>query len=219
MKYLKTVGLTAVAALAFMAFVGLGTASATTLCKTGTPEESVCGAGAGKKKTSATDESITASSTNSKLTGGSATFNISCTSSSTTVTATGNSGTTVPGEVTALSFTGCSTESGITCTNPSVKNLPYPGSIEAGTGGDSKLKTEKGTEAEPKIGASIVCGGFVSCEFLTNKAELTGTNGSPTNFVAKEVNLPKKSGLFCPSAAKWDGTYNVTSPAGFTVLP
>lgn len=214
MKYVKALSLAAVAALAVMALAA-GSASATTLCKTGTPEEAVCGSGAGKTKTSATDETITASASGATLTTGSSSTTVVCNSSSTTITATGNSGTSIPGDVTALSFSGCQTQSGISCSNPEVKNLPYEGNVTSTGATTSTLTVADSSGA----GAKIVCGGIVSCEFLTEHIELSGENGSPSKFIASEEELPRRKGLFCPSAAFWDATYSVTAPAGLTVLP
>jgi hypothetical protein len=201
-KLIKNLALTAIAAAAFMAFLGAGTASATQLCATtGTGPE--CAGAAGKFEYSGP---IEGTSTNAKLSTNLA--NVVCEHSATTLTASSSTGAPILGETTALSFTGCHTELGVECT-VTVKNLPYSGSLEG--------KTLTVTDSVG-AGAKVVCGTVLSCEFLTKSASLSITNGSPTVAVAKEVPLSHETGAICPSTATWSATYSVTSPAGLTVL-
>ena len=194
MKLIKNLALTAIAAAAFMAFLGAGTASATQLC---TDSGEVCTEYSG---------TIEGTSTNAKLSTNLA--NVVCEHSATTLTANSSTGAPILGETTALSFTKCHTELGVECT-VTVKNLPYSGSLEGKTL----------TVTDPiGAGAKVVCGTVLSCEFLTKDAQLTITNGSPTVAVAKEVELSHETGAICPTTATWSATYSVTSPAGLTVL-
>jgi len=193
-KLIKNLALTAIAAAAFMAFLGAGTASATQLC---TDSGEVCTEYSG---------TIEGTSTNAKLSTNLA--NVVCEHSATTLTANSSTGAPILGETTALSFTKCHTELGVECT-VTVKNLPYSGSLEGKTL----------TVTDPiGAGAKVVCGTVLSCEFLTKDAQLTITNGSPTVAVAKEVELSHETGAICPTTATWSATYSVTSPAGLTVL-
>jgi len=194
-KYIKNLALAAIAAAAFMAFLGAGTASATQLC---TDSGEVCTEYSG---------TITGTSTNATLATNLA--NVECSDSATTIVANSSTGAPILGEVTGLEFTGCRTEVGLVPCTVTVKNLPYGGSVEGKTL----------TVTDPVgAGAKVVCGTVLSCEFLTKSASLSITNGSPTVAVAKEVQLSHETGAICPSTATWSATYSVTSPTGLTVL-
>lgn len=196
MRYIKILALAAIAAAAFMAFLGAGTASATQLC---TDSGGICTEYSGN---------ISGTSTNATLATNLA--NVECSHSTTTINASSSTGAPITGEVTALSFTGCQTEGLVhTACTVTVKNLPYNASLEG--------KTLTVTDAVG-AGAKVVCGTVLSCEFLTTKAELAITNGEPTVAVAKEVGLSHETGAICPSTATWNATYAVTSPTGLTVL-
>jgi hypothetical protein len=205
-KYVKILGLAAVAAMAVMAFVGAGTASATTVCATGGSPQAGCPAGKGEY-----DGAINATSTNPLLTN--SITNVTCEHSATTIDPATSTGTPISGEVTALSFSGnCKTASGTACT-VEVLNLPYPGTVESLGGGKSDLIVKDPTGA----GAKVVCGFLINCTFTTKEATLTMTNGSPSTATASKIVLTR-SGGFCPATAEWDATYSVTSPSGLTVL-
>ena len=203
MKYVKILGLAALAAMAVMAFVGAGTASATTLCKTsGSPE---AGCGAGKGEINAETDNIVGTSTNAKLT--SPIANVVCNHSETEIDPASSTGSPILGSITKLTFTGeCRTEGGTACT-VTVKNIPYEAELEGTT-----LTAKDAVGA----GAKVVCGFLINCEFLANEAKLTITNGSPTTATASKVVL-KRNGGICPETAEWDAVYNTTSPAGLTV--
>jgi hypothetical protein len=201
-KSIKNLGLAAIAAAAFMAFVGAGTAAATQLCAT---SGTGTGCAGGKFEYSG---SITGTSTNATLSTNLA--NVECSDSATTIDANSSTGAPILGEVTALSFTGCQTEGLVhTACTVTVKNLPYSASVEG--------KTLTVTD-EVGAGAKVVCGTILSCEFLTKEANLAITNGEPTVAVAKEVALSHETGAICPSTATWNATYSVTAPTGLTVL-
>jgi hypothetical protein len=202
-KWIKTLTLVGIAAVAFTAFAGAGTASAAQLCAfSGAGPE--C-AGGGKFEYSGT---ITGTSTNATLSTN--LVNIECDDSAATLNASSSTGAPILGEVTALSFSGCRTE-GLTpigCT-VTVKNLPYSASLEG--------KTLSVTDPFG-AGARVLCGTWINCEFLTTAASFAITNGSPTVAVAKEVALSHENGAICPETATWSATYSATSPAGLTVL-
>ncbi|MFL5897748.1 MAG: hypothetical protein ACJ76D_04715 [Solirubrobacterales bacterium] len=208
MKYIRILGLAAVAAMALMALIGAGTASATTICATGGSPEAGCGAGKGEYS-----GPVVAKSTNATLKTN--ITNVVCETSETTLNPSASTGTpSIPGEVSALSFTGCKTEgiAPISCT-VTVRNVPYEGSIESNGGGLSTLRVKDSVGA----GAKVVCGTILSCEFLTKEAVLSVKNGAPTVASASEVSLTR-SGSICPETATWSADYNVTSPAGLTII-
>jgi hypothetical protein len=195
MKLTEKLVLAAIAAVAFMAFIGEGTASATQLC---TDSGSGCTEYSGD---------ITGTSTNATLATNLA--NVECSDSATTIHANSATGTPILGEVTALSFTGCRTEVTLIPCTVTVRNLPYSAELE----GKSLTVTDA-----VGAGAKVVCGTVLSCEFLTTKAILTITNGNPTTARAENVALSHETGAICPSTATWSATYKVTSPTGLTVL-
>jgi hypothetical protein len=189
------IALAAVAAAALMAFLGVSTASATQLCTD---------LGGGCTEYSG---AITGTSTNATLATNIANFE--CSDSQATINASSSTGAPILGEVTALSFTGCRTEVSLIPCTVTVKNLPYSASLEGKTL----------TVTDPVgAGAKMVCGSWLSCEFLTNKASLAITNGEPTVAKAEQVALSHETGAICPSTATWSATYSVVSPTGLTVL-
>jgi hypothetical protein len=195
-KWIKNLALAAIAAAAFMAFLGAGTASATQLC---TDSGGVCTEYSGP---------ITGTSTNATL--ATNLSNVVCEDSHTTINASTSTGTPIFGEVTALEFSGCQTEAALpTPCTVTVKNLPYK----------AELETSTLTVTDPVgAGAKVVCSGIISCEFLTTKATLAVTSGNPTTARAEKVVLSHETGAICPSTATWSATYSVVSPAGLTVL-
>ena len=197
MKLIKKLALAGLAAAAFMAFLGAGTASATQLC-TDAEKSNECTEYSGK---------IIGTSTNPTLATNLA--NVVCEDSQTTIFAASSTGAPILGEVSELTFSGCHTEVTIIPCTVTVKNLPYSTSLEAKT---LTVQDEVGA------GAKVVCGTVLSCEFLTKSASLAITNGEPTVAVAKEVGLSHESGAICPSTATWSATYSISSPTRLTVL-
>jgi hypothetical protein len=194
MKYLKILGLAAVAAAALMAFVGAGTASAeTTLCKTTTtPCPSTGNYPVGTV--------IKGTSSNSKLV--SAFLTDACTSS--TVEGTLERATTPAGKITNLSWSGC-TYPTTTATKGEliIHHDPNP---ETGT--HNGQLTAIGVVVKIEGPATCYYGGEVK-EGLTLKA------GEKPQLIAEAtVNLVSnethKSSAFCSSTGKWTGTYAVT---------
>jgi hypothetical protein len=194
-KWIKNLTLAAIAAAALMAFVGAGTASATQLC---TDSGGIC-----------TEYSGTIKGTSTNATFATNLANVECAHSATTIVANSSTGTPILGEVTALDFTECQTEVVHTPCMVTTKNLPYNASLEGRTL----------TISDPVgVGVKIVCNTVLSCEFLTNSANLTITNGSPTVVQAENVALNHETGAICPATASWSATYAVTAPSGLTVL-
>jgi hypothetical protein len=199
----KNLAFAAIAAAALVAFLGAGTASATQLCAfEGIGPE--CAGAAGKFEYSG---KITGTSTNATLATNLANFE--CSDSQATINASSSTGAPILGEVTALSFTGCRSEVTLIPCTVTVRNLPYSASLE----GNTLTVTD-----EVGAGAKVVCGTWLSCEFLTKEANLAVTNGEPTVARAEKVELSHETGAICPSSATWSATYSVASPAGLTVL-
>jgi len=198
MKYVKMLGLAAIAAIAAMAFIGAGSASATTLCKVNTspcPEASRY----------PVHSTVLALSTEAVLSGS---LSVTC-HSHVTVLSESNDGVGAPllGKITALTWTSC--KGG--CSSATTTLLPS-GSLQGTT------LTAGKTEVELKG-----CLGFATCKATATEPKLTfngGTIGGTAS--AKATNVPVTlSGFGCGSAGTWNagggsgGTpYVVTSVNG-----
>lgn len=189
MKYIKMLGLAAVAAMALMAIVGAGSASATVLCKNSACTETY---GAGTE--------VKATSSHTQLTAPFGT--VTCTTNE-VAGKTENAGSateTVKGPVTSLVFSSC---------NGVVKVLAN-GTLEV-------HKTTSGNGTLTSSGAKVTTELFgVHCVWGTAAAGTnlgTVTGGSPATVDVKAtVNLVEGSSFFCGSTAVWEGTYTVNSP-------
>jgi hypothetical protein len=194
MKYIKMLGLAAVAAMALMAIVGAGTASATTLCK----ESKTSGDCASKFPAGTTLEASVETSALLKTSGGTT---IATCSNGTVSGKTSNEGSTtetVKGNISSLTWSNCST---------TVDTLAN-GSLEvhhiAGT--NNGTVTSNGTEVTINfIG--------LSCIFKTSNTDIgTLTGGAPATFDISAT-IPGISGGFCPASGIWSGAYVFTNPS------
>jgi len=193
MKYVKMLGLAAVAAMALMAFAG--SASATVLKD-----------GSGNTLPAGTEiNSTLKTGTSALLKAGFA--NITCTES-TVAGKTANAGgasETVKGGITTLAFPNAS------C-NATVHVLSN-GELEIhSAGGSNGTLTGKGSEVTVAIGST-------SCTYGTGTGTTLGTlkGGSPA-VMEVSAKLPKLAGGFlCASPAEWTATYTVTTPSTLTV--
>jgi hypothetical protein len=207
MRYVKILGLAAVAAAALMAFVGASSASATVLCTTKT-NEGTCPVG-----WSANLDTIHAVSETEKptLTGGFK--NVECESSTVSVNEMneGSATETVKGVVEALTFTNCN------CTVVVVKN----GTLEVHwippePGKESTNGTLTSSGATVTVNCSTIFG-TVHCNYVTENTDLgtltgsSATGGTATIDVTAEIPREKTSEL-CNEQAIWHAKYLVTSP-------
>jgi opacity protein-like surface antigen len=213
MKYIKMLGLAAVAAMAFMAFAG--SASADVLCKAAPTKEGKCPTASGDY---AAGQVFKAKSTNPKLTVvGGITAYVTCAESNVELknTSTGGAkGTAVNGEITDLTFTNdCTTAAGVSCTVSTTKG--YTGTVKA----LNDLGTGELVAFGNTIRTKVVCGAIFSCEYSPKAAGLGVhiTGGNPASVVASEEPLDQISGFGCGSEAKWDATYTLTSPTNLWV--
>ncbi len=213
MKHLKILGLAVVAAAALTAFVGVGSASATALCKEGNMTTNTCASNQSyisgtviKAKTNGTRTA--------KLVTGLAT--VICDSEAVGETTSGATAgaAALPGEITALSFTNCIVE-GTTQTCTVTTNPPkYNASITwtSSTVGNFVVSTKTGGN---NPGASVVCGTVINCEF--NKTPITlsaaSTEAGLGTITAGGIELAVGVGTKCPKSAKWTATYVVSEPS------
>jgi hypothetical protein len=219
MKYVKMLGLAAVAAAALMAFVGASSASATVLCTTppvknaaGTenatcPEGWAVPAGSEIHAVSEIEEPT--------LTGGEI-LTVHC-PESTVKGKTENEGSateTVKGPIEVLTF---GPEAKCNCKVVVVK----PGSLEIHWIKDTTNGTLTSSGATVTINCSTIFG-TIHCNFVTENTDIgtltsTGTTGgTPTLDVTASIPQEVTSSL-CPSEGVWHAKYSVTTPMEFWV--
>jgi hypothetical protein len=211
MKHLKMLGLAVVAAAAFMAVIGAGTASATELCTTATTPCSGTMYQPGTRI-----DAMLETGTNAVLTTSITT--VTCTASTVNgeTTSTGGATTTaVTGKISGLTFTGCTRTGGEACTVTSVAL----GNVSV-TGGAASTTAKFNFNLTSKTSAHVVCGFFINCTFYTESATLAGQNqttGMPT-IKAENIVLKKEPEGICPETATWTAAYEVTEPTPLYVV-
>jgi hypothetical protein len=195
MKYLKMIGLAAIAAAALMAFVGAGTASATTLAVGGTAQTN-----------SVSITATLASGTSALLKDEFGTTTDTCTTSEVKGATEGTfTGTSVGGKISTLTFSNCSHTTTVIATG-SLK-------VEAPSGGNGTVSSS-GAEVTVQstfFGASAICKTGAGTKIGT----LTGTTDT-TKHAVMDINASINCGIL--GAASWTGTYTVTSPTGLSVV-
>jgi hypothetical protein len=196
---MKMLGLVVAAALAAMAFVGAGSASATTLCKA---NENPCNNPypSGTKVKAQLETGTEAVLTTSLAT-------VKCTVSKSEGVTKAQSGEPLPGEVTNLTFESCKT--GLVGCTVSTVNLPYTAAVSATGGGNGTFTASSSGKGNP--GAKVVCVGVLNCTFTTAEATLTALGGEPARLKAEGVEL-EQTGELCPTTSTWTATYKVTEP-------
>jgi hypothetical protein len=203
MKYVKILGLAAVAAMALMAFLGASSASATVLCTT--PNETE---GCTMPYPAGTEiHASLKAGTSAELTDTSGEILEDTCTASTVKGTTGNGGsssTTVSGTTSVLTF-------GVAGTTP-CKNtttvLNGVGNLEIHwiSGTDNGTLTASGFEVTVNAGISCIYGASTGIDL----GKVTG--GAPATMDVEAV-VKKVGGSFlCPSDALWNATYVVTSP-------
>ncbi|HEY2717314.1 MAG TPA: hypothetical protein VGI73_13930 [Solirubrobacterales bacterium] len=189
MKFLKMLGVAAVAAAALRAFAG--SASATTLTS---PSGTQYGG------TIATELKEGEAVLKSSFIG-----EVKCAKS----TVEGNvesqgAEVTVKGSITTLDFTECNG------TVTVVKNGTLEAHTDSASADGNGILTSNGAEVTVELAG-------LHCIYSTSNTNLgTVTGGSPAVFQAKSAAIPRtggRSGAFCGSSATWTATYKVTTPS------
>jgi len=202
MKYVKMLGLAAVAAMALMAFVGAGTASATTLTGVG---GTVLKAGT---EIHAVNEGVVKLTTSFK--------NIECEESTVKGTTDNETGTTVTGSIakTNLTWGKCNCE---------VKTLEG-GKLHVAVSGSGPNGSVSSSGAEVTANCSTIFG-TVHCIYATGAGTSLGTlkgsttTGSTATMEIKENNIPRLStSALCAEKANWDANYVVDVPDTLNVI-
>ncbi|MGN6276422.1 MAG: hypothetical protein ACTHNP_10935 [Solirubrobacterales bacterium] len=191
MKYLKMLGLAAMAAAALAAFLGAGTASATVICKT-VPVGGVCPEGWAYP----VGTEGTATSTNSlKLVAGGITLD-TCTGStvSSSIKSAGSATSTVTSTLSTLTLGACTNET--TVLNPGSAELHWIPGTNNGT------LTTIGTQVTVR---TI----FGSCVYTVRDAGTT-EGGNPGTLTLNTQ--PTLISGPCPSESQLTGAYVATSP-------
>lgn len=201
MKYIKMLGLAAVAAAALMAFVGASTASATTLTGTGCVGELEGHCAIGTEIKAENEGKVILDPPFGA---------IECSVSNVAgkTTTTGGASETVVGEIETLTFSSC---------NATVTVLKK-GTLEIHSLGSSNgTLTSSGAEVTVQFLGT-------HCVFSTNNTDLGTVTGSTTTggnaTLDIKATIPRTggtSGAFCGSTAAWTGAYKVTSPATLNV--
>lgn len=197
MRNMKILGLCLLAAMAAMAFMGAGTASATKLCSVNT---SPCPAGNTYGKGTAIKAQLVAG-TNSTMASGF--VNISCSESTISGKTTNEGGAgAVTGTISSVTWKGCT--SGLGACTASALNTPWSAEV-TGSGGN-------GTMSISGAGGKFTCGG-TTCEYSASKASVSVSGGNPATIKASSISFSKIGGGFlCSSTASWSGTYEATAP-------
>ena len=189
MKYVKILGLLAVAATALMAFAA--TASATTATSNG----------------STYTEGIKAANENGHVKLHNETANIECSSSVEGTIENHGPSVTLEGPITALSFGNC--------TNGWTVHVKQFGRLTAHTIGSGPNATL--TSTETTVEATVPVFG-ITCSYLTNETDIGTLTGSTTTGATATLDIsasiPRHSGsAFCGGATSaWTGNYTVTTP-------
>jgi hypothetical protein len=203
MKYVKMLGLAAVAAAALMAWVGAGTASATEIT-CGTTHHTRCAVG----------QTIHADSIGVAVLD--APFgNVECESTvAGPVSDAGSSVTTARGNITTLDWTNCGGDTVHTLAS---------GSLEIHTDPPNGSNTGNGILTSSGARVTVVHLG-VHCIFETNNTEIGTVTGSTNtgHHAILHINaiIPRVGGgggVFCGSSAPWTGTYTVTTPTTLVI--
>ncbi len=201
MKYVKILGMAAVAAMALMAFVGAGTASATVLCSTNT---SPCPAG--QKWPLGTGIEFTVTSKTSAAWLGTESEEIeTCTGGKLKgeITNAGSATEAVKIKISEFSWTSCTFPTK-TLEIGTLELLNISGTSDATINMSSGFKFTMNTI----IFGSCVYGSGTGIDMGTLKGGASGAAGIDVNAV-----LGGGEGICCPSA-KWSEHYTLTSPSG-----
>ncbi|MDQ3725057.1 MAG: hypothetical protein M3335_04060 [Actinomycetota bacterium] len=198
MKYIKMLGLAAVAAAALMAFVGASTASATVLCKVNTQTTGCHAGGNAYAKATTVKASLTKTAVLETL--GGETLN-ECTGSTLEgkTETTGGAAETIKGVFVIISWSGC---------------LKHTTTIAVGDFELHQANSDNGTLTA--TGVQVTINGIfgTSCVYGAGEGLNLGTvvGGSPATITINTI-VPRISGGFlCPAEARWTASYEVTSP-------
>jgi len=209
MRYLKTMGLAAMAVFALVAFAGATSASADILCSTNT---NPC-----TGTTYRTGDVVRARLSGSAVlttAGGVINPRITCTGSNVNITLTNGGGAGIPvgGKLASnsdLTFTSCTSTGPAGCSSSgTVTGAPTLGSLTATSGGNGTLVL-----APPSVSFNCPVGSTsVTCTF-GGSGSVTGTftGGNPATVTFTNQSIASTGNPACPTSARWTATYVTTS--------
>jgi hypothetical protein len=119
----------------------------------------------------------------------------------------GEAGAPLPVDVSALTFSGCKSES--TACTVTAQETPYLGQLEASGENAGTFTLRSGDGGNPTFKAQ--CGSIV-CTYSAEAIVLSAEGGNPAKLAASEESLKKVSGFLCSETATWTGTYSVQKP-------
>jgi hypothetical protein len=194
MKYIKMLGLAAVAAATLMAFIGAGSASATTIHSSG-----------GKLPKGTTINAVLRSGTEAVLQAGFG--NIACGESTVhgITSTTGGAAETVEGNIGTLTFGACTGDT-VTVLKTGVLAIHHIAGTTNGT------LTGFGSEATT-VSHNV---GGVHCIYRTETTDLGALTGNNKGNAVVHVDTTLHrvpTSFLCKSTATWTATYEVTSPS------
>jgi hypothetical protein len=206
MRLIKMFGLTAIAALATMAFIGAGSASAITLCKEAQNASEECPAGKRYPSGTVLKASLV---TGTKAVLLSNLGTIECNKAETAGKTSEESGSPLKGQIETVTFSECEVE-GVPCT-VTTENLPYTALLLLEPAGSYHLIVHNGK-------ALVVCAGVINCKFGAAEILFSQVNLPLAEDVDLKVlqELERSStgliGAICPSTAVWHAEYLVSTP-------
>jgi hypothetical protein len=207
MKYVKMLGLAAVAAAALMAFVGASTASATVLCKVAVNTTTgVCPTSPANEKypkeTEIAAELNNGATEPAELETEFLTIKCEASTVSGKTENEGSSTTTVKGPISTLTFTKCN------CPVTVLK----PGSLEIHWISGTDNGTVTSSNAEVTVNCSTIFG-TVHCIYVTNSTDLGTLTGGTTATLTANASIPRvTTNALCANLALWKAKYKVTKP-------
>lgn len=206
MKYAKMLGLAAIAAMALMAVIGAGTASAK-VCSTSGKGAS-CGGSHGSVYTGNVVAKLTEGKT-ATLTSGFITVKCSSSEAAGEIT----NGETGTGNISKLAFSSCTSGLGAcTASTTASSSNKWPATVAVTTAPNGKM-TVTGVKGE------FTCAG-VTCIYAAESAtaEVRGSDTAP-EIVATSVPLTKQAGsnALCSSTATWSGEYLISTPSSIFI--
>jgi hypothetical protein len=198
MKYVKMLGLLAVAAAAFMGFAGSASATAVT----------VNGAIATPKIEAETVVGATATLHNAVGT-------ISCDSKTVGTVATHSASTTAVGAISTLTFTNCT--GGSVHVTDAEGHVATPGSLEVHTSETTPTKNGTLTSTGAKVTVTML---GVECGYTTKETDIGEVVGGEHAVLKIKATIPRThggGGIFCGTTGNWTGEYKVTNPTNLTI--
>lgn len=197
MKYVKMLGLAAVAAMAMAAFAGAGTASATTVCTSGTTASPCL---TGQKPYSGKIVGKLKAGTEAVLAG---TLSVKCKES----VVSGTTNSSGEGKIESATFNSCTT-----C--PKVTSLtPWNAKATTGTAPNGTMLVEK-----PVVHLEG-CFGFAKCTASAESVTLDVVGGTPAKIIAKAEPLTIEGGFGCGTSGSWTAEYEITEPSSLFLEP